>query len=101
MVSRNALDTLRWYMILFYVDSCFCFLMIRRPPRSTLFPYTTLFRPGPGGDRHHRHRAVGEPEPRAGIPLDVRAGARLRAGHRRAEHRQPDRTDLVGRHDAR
>src|SRR5713226_10457421 len=29
----------------------FFFLMIRRPPRSTLFPYTTLFRsggPGPG-----------------------------------------------------
>src|SRR5215216_7308165 len=30
---------------------CFFFLMIRRPPRSTLFPYTTLFRspstPGP------------------------------------------------------
>src|SRR3712207_7538907 len=25
---------------MFYV----CFLMIRRPPRSTLFPYTTLFR---------------------------------------------------------
>src|SRR3712207_8126657 len=24
--------------------SSFCFLMIRRPPRSTLFPYTTLFR---------------------------------------------------------
>src|ERR1039457_4116179 len=23
---------------------CFLFLMIRRPPRSTLFPYTTLFR---------------------------------------------------------
>src|SRR2546429_6384032 len=26
----------------------FFFLMIRRPPRSTLFPYTTLFRSGPG-----------------------------------------------------
>src|SRR5256885_10973155 len=26
----------------------FFFLMIRRPPRSTLFPYTTLFRFGPG-----------------------------------------------------
>src|SRR3712207_7047105 len=26
----------------------FCFLMIRRPPRSTLFPYTTLFRSLPG-----------------------------------------------------
>src|SRR6266567_6094441 len=34
----------------------FFFLMIRRPPRSTLFPYTTLFRtwprrPGRGGRR--------------------------------------------------
>src|SRR3712207_9554832 len=27
-----------------YVVSIFFFLMIRRPPRSTLFPYTTLFR---------------------------------------------------------
>src|SRR5437870_10533828 len=27
----------------------FFFLMIRRPPRSTLFPYTTLFRSGVGG----------------------------------------------------
>src|SRR5258705_11261095 len=26
------------------INSCFFFLMIRRPPRSTLFPYTTLFR---------------------------------------------------------
>src|SRR3712207_8469032 len=30
----------------------FFFLMIRRPPRSTLFPYTTLFRSQPG----HRGR---------------------------------------------
>src|SRR2546427_9071985 len=27
----------------------FFFLMIRRPPRSTLFPYTTLFRSSRGG----------------------------------------------------
>src|SRR3712207_7113774 len=27
-----------------YICFCFFFLMIRRPPRSTLFPYTTLFR---------------------------------------------------------
>src|SRR5260363_455372 len=26
------------------IDLIFFFLMIRRPPRSTLFPYTTLFR---------------------------------------------------------
>src|SRR2546426_7606317 len=50
--------------------------MIRRPPRSTLFPYTTLFRsrvapaarraPGPPGGGHGRsHRAAaGEP----GVP---------------------------------
>src|SRR3712207_9549009 len=31
---------------------CLFFLMIRRPPRSTLFPYTTLFRsPRPAGKR--------------------------------------------------
>src|SRR5438270_8784825 len=29
--------------------SCLFFLMIRRPPRSTLFPYTTLFRSLLGG----------------------------------------------------
>src|SRR5256885_3919741 len=28
------------------MTSSFFFLMIRRPPRSTLFPYTTLFRSG-------------------------------------------------------
>src|SRR3712207_7297766 len=34
------------------VKLIFFFLMIRRPPRSTLFPYTTLFR-----SRGGRHRA--------------------------------------------
>src|SRR5687768_18210468 len=38
--------------------------MIRRPPRSTLFPYTTLFRSqrhrrGAGLSRRHRHRTQG------------------------------------------
>src|SRR2546429_4478818 len=32
----------------------FFFLMIRRPPRSTLFPYTTLFRSRAGLLRHQR-----------------------------------------------
>src|SRR2546426_10494745 len=41
----------------------FFFLMIRRPPRSTLFPYTTLFR---SADRAlHRRRS-----PRHGRPGD-------------------------------
>src|SRR5256885_11134595 len=32
----------------------FFFLMIRRPPRSTLFPYTTLFRSAVGVERRRR-----------------------------------------------
>src|SRR5256886_3977370 len=49
----------------------FFFLMIRRPPRSTLFPYTTLFRSrraaglgrrhgGGGGHRLRVHRSRSE-----------------------------------------
>src|SRR5256885_12104583 len=34
----------------------FFFLMIRRPPRSTLFPYTTLFRSGNSGVLLHCQR---------------------------------------------
>src|SRR6266498_2329102 len=34
-----------FYFIFFF----FFFLMIRRPPRSTLFPYTTLFRSSANG----------------------------------------------------
>src|SRR6266508_5724947 len=45
----------------------FFFLMIRRPPRSTLFPYTTLFRSVP---RSRRSRAPPAP---AGGPADHRS----------------------------
>src|SRR3712207_8536606 len=47
----------------------FFFLMIRRPPRSTLFPYTTLFRslpPRPARPRGREpDRATARPRPRA------------------------------------
>src|SRR5688572_31832723 len=39
---RNAIDCDFCYVSLWLF--LFFFLMIRRPPRSTLFPYTTLFR---------------------------------------------------------
>src|SRR3712207_7941803 len=41
---------------------CFFFLMIRRPPRSTLFPYTTLFRSGVAARSHvpNEHQASAE-----------------------------------------
>src|SRR3712207_6984812 len=45
----------------------FFFLMIRRPPRSTLFPYTTLFRSRGGQarlDREHLERPPAHPEAR-------------------------------------
>src|SRR3712207_8548860 len=52
-----------------YISSVF-FLMIRRPPRSTLFPYTTLFR------------------------------SELRAGHlQRPDERGPDRAGRAGEQD--
>src|SRR3712207_7579052 len=57
--------------------------MIRRPPRSTLFPYTTLFRSdrvechGAGGARRH--------------PVEERLGRVLRQGDAamRFDHQQP------------
>src|SRR2546425_3286770 len=50
---------------------CFFFLMIRRPPRSTLFPYTTLF-------RSHRGREGAGHAARPGARA-VRAAARAGA----------------------
>src|SRR5450432_4939259 len=43
--GRDSLvDILKERGLLSEFDVVFFFLMIRRPPRSTLFPYTTLFR---------------------------------------------------------
>src|SRR2546430_8805913 len=52
--------------------SIFFFLMIRRPPRSTLFPYTTLFRSDESAGR----------EPDGALAADRRGPA----GERRAHH---------------
>src|SRR3972149_1905134 len=57
----------------------FFFLMIRRPPRSTLFPYTTLFRSlgaAPGGREP-------EPDPPVGQVHDLqdRKSTRLNSSH--------------------
>src|SRR5687767_15474912 len=55
------------------LNVCFVFLMIRRPPRSTLFPYTTLF-------RSSRRGRGGEWDRRRARPLRLR---RRRGGARR------------------
>src|SRR5207249_7942590 len=63
----------------------FFFLMVRRPPRSTLFPYTTLFRSrtaGPSGAREARPR---RPPARDGAPreraAEDRKSTRLNSSH--------------------
>src|SRR3712207_9349758 len=75
---------------------CF-FLMIRRPPRSTLFPYTTLFRSR--GRAHHLERRPGLPvlevdllderrqvAEEAGLPDDDLGEGPLVGAHRSEEH---------------
>src|SRR5256884_9816985 len=68
------------------MDCSFFFLMIRRPPRSTLFPYTTLFR------SHRAHRSAGDDAgPRRGrlqkhtpgavVPDDFMRDGRARERH--------------------
>src|SRR5690554_8190478 len=42
--------TIIFYTLFHFSIFFFFFLMIRRPPRSTLFPYTTLFRSELGND---------------------------------------------------
>src|SRR5882724_12194184 len=72
-------DILLSIYILFYLF-IFFFLMIRRPPTSTLFPYTTLFRPrpgSPGGDCSRRVR----PERPPPSPRRDRKSTRLNSSH--------------------
>src|ERR1022692_4095409 len=57
----------RFFFVVLLCSLFFFFLMIRRPPRSTLFPYTTLFRSGRdagGMGARARHRCRGG-EPRS------------------------------------
>src|SRR5256885_12659062 len=56
----------------YYLPVFFFFLMIRRPPRSTLFPYTTLFR--------------SQPKKCIGHALLVHHGLRSQQAHRSEEH---------------
>src|SRR2546430_7880411 len=65
----------------------FFFLMIRRPPRSTLFPYTTLFRSTeccPSGSSRSLRRLpapCSRPEPLRPKPRRDRKSTRLNSSH--------------------
>src|SRR5205814_3240284 len=69
--------------------SLFIFV-IRRPSRSTVFPYTTLFRSRPARGRVHPHHAPGTAQGRWGGAGHDRAG-RLRVGEARRRPRQTPR----------
>src|SRR5260221_11296221 len=65
ILLRTRLHFIYCISFFLYFFFFFFFLMIRRPPRSTLFPYTTLFRSGgcgfaarapPGAARWHAPR---------------------------------------------
>src|SRR5690348_17905968 len=64
--------------------------MIRRPPRSTLFPYTTLFRSLPGVEHLLQQRAaVGE------MPVEAALGH----AERLCQHLDPDGVRAAGGKD--
>src|SRR2546430_13744356 len=76
------------------IASClFFFLMIRRPPRSTLFPYTTLFRSQGreelrprGGQRVGTRREVQPRVTVGGVHSPEQACAQACSGLRSEEH---------------
>src|SRR2546426_6981151 len=80
----------------------FFFLMIRRPPRSTLFPYTTLFRSvverNDVEDRRPEENREGERNPRTDQPRSAR---RVPEPPCRDRHARPERRRLParGHHD--
>src|SRR5712664_4306097 len=71
----------------------FFFLMRRRPPRSTLFPYTTLFRPRPATPAQRRRAAPSPSRPRRACRR--RGGASPRSEEHTSELQS--RSDLVCR----
>src|SRR5947208_12283939 len=71
MLVRDLVDPLPIHSDAFLL---FFFLMIRRPPRSTLFPYTTLFRSNADAEPFH-------------VPASVRIDAGVREGEDRKSTR--------------
>src|SRR5262245_65293741 len=67
-----------------FLSCSFFFLMIRRPPRSTLFPYTTLF-------RSLRARGAGPPRGRPPGREPRRVLAEPRRAHPRGRDRKSTR----------
>src|SRR5579872_7578153 len=71
------------FLLIFSSHLFFFFLMIRRPPRSTLFPYTTLFRSRRTSRRHRCDRRSARRHARA---RRDRKSTRLNSSHVRISY---------------
>src|SRR5260370_29943453 len=67
--------------------------MIRRPPRSTLFPYTTLFRSGPPGSRARQDEPLAHGDRRPGPDRDHAAHGRQRPGSVAGAEKRRERSE--------
>src|SRR3712207_8053012 len=74
----------------------FFFLMIRRPPRSTLFPYTTLFRSRLPADRRHPVPRAGRAHPGGVLPHVQHAAQRQQADRHHVRPRAEEADDAGG-----
>src|SRR6266850_7131615 len=72
-----------FFYFIFIFFFFFFFLMIRRPPRSTLFPYTTLFRSPPVAPSGARTATPVAPVPPPPLKVTVgdRKSTRLNSSH--------------------
>src|SRR5437773_6306664 len=80
--SSVSVCIVRGYVALRLLSSFVSFVIIRqRPPRSTLFPYTTLFRSKPRSSSRRTSRRPASPPPRARAPRRDRKSTRLNSSH--------------------
>src|SRR6266581_9189514 len=87
-----------------YLVCLFFFLMIRRPPRSTLFPYTTLFR-SPAAAAPEPNRTTREPcqttasgsfRPQQGLLTSTSCSLLTRTARRIRRTREPEHHSCDG-----
>src|SRR3989454_8989608 len=95
------------YCLIHFLYFFFFFLMIRRPPRSTLFPYTTLFRSRGGTFAYYRndhgrlarvdlHLAPARYDETTVLPLpDGKGGSTLLVGQSNYESQTPSEAVAV------
>src|SRR5256885_13112466 len=86
-MSSDAVEVVLSFRLLLIIF--FFFLMIRRPPRSTLFPYTTLFRSRPLADLLNQ---VAQERKSPALRGLTQCGGKLAQDHAEGESRSEEHT---------